>query len=83
MDGPWRRGYRARSGTTSARDVFAAAQKAVTAWTAAFTPRTQGTTAAGGLIAPAANRHRGKDNREAAGVLWPRKGAPISLTARA
>jgi type IV secretion system protein VirD4 len=28
-----------------------------------------GTTAAGGLIARAANRHRGKDNREAAGVL--------------
>jgi len=31
--------------------------------------RMQGTTAAGGLIARAANRHRGKDNREAAGVL--------------
>lgn len=29
----------------------------------------QGITAAGGLIARAANRHRGKDNREAAGVL--------------
>jgi len=28
-----------------------------------------GTTAARGLIARAANRHRGKDNREAAGVL--------------
>ena len=28
-----------------------------------------GTTAAGGLTARAANRHRGKDNREAAGVL--------------
>ena len=31
--------------------------------------RMQGTAAAGGLIARAANRHRGKDNREAAGVL--------------
>ena len=31
-----------------------------------------GTTAAGGLVARAANRHRGKDNREAAGVLWRR-----------
>jgi type IV secretion system protein VirD4 len=31
--------------------------------------RMQDTTAAGGLIARAANRHRGKDNREAAGVL--------------
>ena len=29
----------------------------------------QGTAAAGGLIARAANRHRGKDSREAAGVL--------------
>ena len=28
-----------------------------------------GATAGGGLIACAANRHRGKDNREAAGVL--------------
>ena len=39
----------------------------MTARTAAFTP--QGATAAGGLIARAANRHRCKDNREAAGVL--------------
>ena len=31
--------------------------------------RMQGTAAAGGLIARAANRHRGKDSREAAGVL--------------
>ncbi|MEY2336416.1 type IV secretory system conjugative DNA transfer family protein [Acidithiobacillus ferrianus] len=31
--------------------------------------RMQGTAAAGGLIARAANRYRGKDNREAAGVL--------------
>jgi len=31
--------------------------------------RMQGTGAAGGLVARAANRHRGKDDREAAGVL--------------
>jgi type IV secretion system protein VirD4 len=35
----------------------------------ALLARMQGTAAAGGLIARAANRHRGKDNREAAGVL--------------
>ncbi|AGI10517.1 type IV secretory system conjugative DNA transfer family protein [Xanthomonas citri] len=47
-----------REHLTAAPDAFSA-----------LLTRMQGTAAAGGLIARAANRHRGKDNREAAGVL--------------
>lgn len=47
------------------REHLAAAPNAFSA----LLGRMQGTAAAGGLIARAANRHHGKDNREAAGVL--------------
>ncbi len=47
-----------REHLTAAPDTFSA-----------LLDRMQGTAAAGGLIARAANRHRGKDHREAAGVL--------------
>ncbi len=47
-----------REHLTAAPDAFSA-----------LLARMQGTAAAGGLIARTANRHRGKDSREAAGVL--------------